>query len=60
MIRVITASNQDGSREEVFFTEDFDILAEDCFLMDGMTIDIDEQIDDMPSCFPTEYVLKRE
>ncbi|HDY88360.1 MAG TPA: hypothetical protein ENH82_09655 [bacterium] len=59
MIRVITASTNNGEREEVIFTEEFNKPAEDFFFMDGMTIDLDEQIEDLPSRFPMEYVLKR-
>ncbi len=59
MIRLITASSINGIREEVIFTEEFDAPAEDFFFMDGMTIDMDKLIEDLPSLFPMEYVLKR-
>ncbi len=60
-IRIIKASNESGSYESVYFTEDFDSPPEDFFIMeDDMSIDTDETIDDnLPSCFPKEYELIR-
>ena len=61
MIRVVVASNGSGSREEVCFTEDTETDAEDFFFMEDMAINSDGliDIDDMPSCFPMDYVLIR-
>ena len=60
MIRVIVASNDNGSKEEVYFTEDFEAEASDFFYMGDMTITIDDKIDELPSCFPMDYVLRRQ
>ena len=63
MIRLIKASSESGSREEVYFTDDLEMEAEDAFFMGGnypMTIDTDEILDvDFPSGFPLDRQLVR-
>ena len=57
--RIITASNDNGNKEEVYFTEDFDTPATD-FISPDLTINCDKVIDEeMPSGFPMNYTLKR-
>ena len=60
MIRCIVASNNSGSREEVYFTDDFETEAEEFFYLDDMTISSDEEIDDLPSMFPLNHTLVRD
>ncbi|HDY90275.1 MAG TPA: hypothetical protein ENH82_19415 [bacterium] len=61
-IRVIIASNADGSNERVYFTQDLDSPAEEFFYMgDGLEINSDDVIDDnLPSTFLREYELVRD
>jgi hypothetical protein len=59
MIRCIVYSNESGSREGVYFTEDIDLDARDCIPSD-CTIDHDFMISDIfPSSFPFDYNLER-
>ena len=60
MIRCIQYSNQDGSREGVYFTEDLEISADEV-IPPGCELVNDFQIesDDFPGDFPLEYNLER-
>lgn len=58
-MRVIHYSNSDGSKEGVFFTEDFEMDARDaippnCVLCNDFAIN-----DKFPSSFPMEYNLEK-
>ena len=57
MTRLIIASRENGSDEEVIFTDELKDFAID-FVSPGLTIDIDTQIEDLPSGFPLNHVLK--
>lgn len=59
-MRVIHYSNQDGSKEGVFFTEDTDVNAED-ILPPGCKVHNDFAFDgdDFPSDFPLDYNLEK-
>jgi len=57
-IRVIVTSTKDGSEENVIFTDDLETPAED-YCRPGFTVDIDEEIDELPSGFPMNYTLVR-
>lgn len=59
-IRCIVYSNENGSREGVFFTSDIDTDATE-FIPYGCTIDSTTIMDsnDFPSAFPFEYNLER-
>lgn len=55
-VRIITAINDDG-KEQVFFTEDFDLSAEDC-VCSGYRITADEICEcELPDVFPLETTL---
>lgn len=59
-VRLIIMGNQEGTREEVIFTEDFDVLGED-FCRPGLAIIFDKQIENnLPNCFPMESNLIKE
>lgn len=56
-IRVIVVSDEKGIREDIVFTDDFDVSAEDYCCYD-QTVQIDKLIDDnLPMGFPTEFTL---
>ena len=58
-IRLIVSSNDNGTDEEVYFSDDFVAPADD-FLTPGLTLNSDTIIDDvLPSCFPRGYALRR-
>lgn len=58
-IRCIVASTENGERESVVFTDEFEQDAADWF-PGNMTIDSDTMIDDvLPGGFPKNYVLDR-
>ena len=64
MIRVIVASSENGRREEVYFTEDFETPAEDFFFVDEGAVNeltrfADSEILGLPNGFPLAYVLVR-
>ena len=60
MIRIIHYSNESGSHEGVFFTEDLEMDAEDV-LPPNCTISSDTKLDiELPSSFPMEYNLTRD
>ena len=59
MIRCIHYSNKSGSREGVYFTDDFemdakDVIPPDCTLSEDFTIN-----DDFPGGFPLYYNLEK-
>lgn len=59
MVRCITYSTKDGSKEGVFFTEDLEMPYTDCIPYD-CTLDSDFTIDcDFDAGFPMEYNLER-
>lgn len=56
-IRVVVVSNENGTNEDVIFTEEFDVPATD-FCARDQTVDIDKLIDNnLPSGFPTDFTL---
>lgn len=58
-IRCLVASSENGEKERVVFTEDFETPGTDFFSMD-FTVDSDTQIDNvLPSGFPVDYALAR-
>ena len=59
-IRIIRYSSENGSSEGVFFTEEFDLDAEDV-IPHGCTLDSDRRIHvtDWETCFPMDYNLER-
>ena len=58
-IRVIIQSTENGSRESVIFTDDFDLPIDD-FVIPGFTVDCDKVIEDnLPDGFPKDYNLER-
>jgi len=60
MLRLIIQSTQNGERESVIFTDEFDVPSEN-FLKPGYTVDFDQLINiKLPSAFPVGYVLNRE
>jgi hypothetical protein len=60
-IRVIKYSTKNGSTEGVYFTEDFEILAEDIVPFEN-TLDSDLVIETTKwdTCFPFDYHLIRQ
>jgi len=57
-VRIIIASNENGSHEEVHFTEDFETPAEDFFF--NLEVSQDKICEcELPSTFPLGYNLKR-
>ncbi len=59
MTRCILYSNESGSREGCYFTEDLemnaaDVIPPDCTLSKDFTLD-----DDFPSIFPLEYNMEK-
>jgi hypothetical protein len=59
-IRIIRYSNENGSREGVYFTEDFELLADDVIPF-GCELDSDTVIEvyNWDGCFPMDYHLER-
>jgi hypothetical protein len=60
-LRIIKQSNESGSEERVYFTEDFDTPIEE-LTISGLTVDSDVIIEgiELPSGFPLDYDLIRE
>ena len=59
-IRLIIQSNDNGNREFVTFTEEFDTPVDD-FKFPDCSIDFDKVIEaEIPSVFPTGYNLQRQ
>jgi hypothetical protein len=59
MVRCIVFSNETGSREGVYFTEEPNIDVEDIVPL-GCSVDHDFFIEDpFPSSFPFDYCLER-
>jgi len=59
-VRVLVASNESGSKEQVLFTEDFETPAEDFFMSD-VSISSDDIIEcRWPRAFPMDYILERQ
>ena len=59
MVRLIVVSNPSGSKEDILFTEDEDLNAEDCCASDQeVSIDIELPID-LPDTFPLEHTFRR-
>lgn len=58
-VRIIICSTEDGSKEDVIFTQEFDTPASD-YCRPGLTIDCDEVKElDLPSAFPLEHTLTK-
>ena len=58
-IRLIIQSIENGEKEYVHFTENFDSPQQD-YILPSCTIDYDEIIEaDLPTMFPLDYSLKR-
>lgn len=60
-MRLIIASNENGSKEVVLFTADERTPASDLMPL-GLTVDYDEVLNIdfiMPGSFPVEYILER-
>lgn len=59
MIRLIVASMENGSDEEVIFSSETveDVPSID-LISPGLAIDIDVEIEDLPAGFPMDYLLK--
>ena len=59
-VRVLVASNESGSKEQVLFTEDFETPAEDFFTSD-VSISSDDIIEcRWPRAFPMDFILERQ
>jgi len=59
-IRIIVMSSANGEKEDVIFSDDFDLESSD-FCESGMSISSDDTIDmDLPGGFPKNYVLHRD
>lgn len=57
-VRLLIASNESGSREEILFSTDFESPADDFFF--GLTVSSDKVIDcDLPDTFPLDYNFMR-
>ena len=59
--RLIIVSNENGSRETVYFCDSDNEDPVEDFCAPGQTVDFDEIIEaDLPSSFPLESALERE
>ncbi len=61
-MRVIVCSSKNGDIEDVIFTEDLDVAAEDHCIPNKTTVDSDVVYDhfELPDGFPTEHTLRRD
>lgn len=59
MLRLIVASNESGTKEEVIFSTDNGNAPAVDFVSPGLSIDIDAQIEKLPNGFPLDYILTR-
>ena len=59
-VRVLVASNESCSKEQVLFTQDFETPAEDFFMSD-VSISSDDIIECYwPHAFPMDFILERQ